>query len=689
MGQSWKRNPATVGALRDLAEGRSRGFSPRDIVDVLGIEVDGVDLTQGRAEAALFDVLRDLARAARTAAARDGVQHVALGGAPVELRLERAGEELRVSVLCAEERALVVRDIAVEPARFLAAVTKATRTLLSDLSEVHPGLAQSRVAVELARTLNEKPRERALRPLATPHRAGLVLQGPRRVLQLVDDQGEVLWTGHGTAARAVHALGTWLAAPVADERQGLQVDSALGTVTLGRAPPQPLATARAAWRTLLPNILTEAPTAQRQELLALATRLAEPVRHGDAKPLEAATSKRRLRAVKAPGLPDEGLRRLILRPAWRADGPGTRPRLETCAGLLLVRSAGNVEVRDARGTKLWSAHLGDARVVERGASSVLVGRDTHGSVVLLAPQTGARLARASAALHGRLRAALHLTDGTVATHDGARLVAFRPDGSAWAFGLGDERTLHAATLGAGLLVASDGGEIVALDAAGKRAWSGDCGLDVVDSVTSAPEGDAALIVGLDADGRVAASCFAVDGELRWRTVVGGVRPSEPLALARTWVVGHELAAGATLAGLDRATGRLRWRVFPPDDGHPTPVASGRGFVVARCSGGVAAYSSAGRLLWQRTGSDPDPALSPVRPRRPVVGAGLVVVPSALIHVHEASGGRLLASMEPGELAPESLVLLDGPVVVAAGRDGLLEAWRAAGHLSVVPLARNA
>ena len=35
VGDNWKHNPAYVRGLRALAEGRSKGFSPRDIVDVV------------------------------------------------------------------------------------------------------------------------------------------------------------------------------------------------------------------------------------------------------------------------------------------------------------------------------------------------------------------------------------------------------------------------------------------------------------------------------------------------------------------------------------------------------------------------------------------------------------------------------------------------------------------------------
>src|SRR5207245_1199769 len=50
-GRSWRLNPAYVGELRALRGARAKGFTGSDIFDVLGIEVDGVDIAAGVGEA--------------------------------------------------------------------------------------------------------------------------------------------------------------------------------------------------------------------------------------------------------------------------------------------------------------------------------------------------------------------------------------------------------------------------------------------------------------------------------------------------------------------------------------------------------------------------------------------------------------------------------------------------------------
>ena len=50
---------------------------------------------------------------------------------------------------------------------------------------------------------------------------------------------------------------------------------------------------------------------------------------------------------------------------------------------------------------------------------------------------------------------------------------------------------------------------------------------------------------------------------------------------------------------------------------------------------------------------------------------------------DAASGRWLASLKAGESATSACLLLDGPLLVAAGPAGLVEAWKLRGHLRVV------
>ena len=46
-GRSWRLSPTYLGELRSLSGARAKGFNGAEILDVLGIEVDGVDIAAG------------------------------------------------------------------------------------------------------------------------------------------------------------------------------------------------------------------------------------------------------------------------------------------------------------------------------------------------------------------------------------------------------------------------------------------------------------------------------------------------------------------------------------------------------------------------------------------------------------------------------------------------------------------
>ena len=77
-GRSWRHNPSY---LRELREGKSGA----DILDVLGVEVDGVDIAAGVGEAQVLLAVAELAAA---------LQHIAEGTAAAQATI---GPGLRVS----------------------------------------------------------------------------------------------------------------------------------------------------------------------------------------------------------------------------------------------------------------------------------------------------------------------------------------------------------------------------------------------------------------------------------------------------------------------------------------------------------------------------------------------------------------------------------------------------------------
>ncbi len=600
IGESWKHNPSYVTGLRALAEGTSRGFSPRDIVDVLGIEVDGVDLAQGLAEAALLDAMGELVRAARSLAATDGEERVHLARAPVELKLTRQGDELHLALRVLDGDVALVRDAIVEPRRFFEAVRRAVRTLLTDLTAIHPALGEVRavraLSLESVRPARRRPPARAR-------------SGPPAASTPAAD------------APAAEAGPDQAPAPLGRQAGSLPVSRPL------RAPP-----------------------------------------------------------IRAPGMRADGLRRLMLRPAWRADAPAARPHLARASDLILILTAAQVEARRPDGSVAWSLPLRDPIASAGAEPTLLVGREAPDVVLIVDGTTGQRLGCARVPLHSPLQEAVCLGGKAVAVSDGASVFGLGPEKrqAAWRFHPRPEGALKLCSAGAGLLVATEAGDLHGLSRDGTVVLRSARALERTRAVAVSAKARLAFLSGQDETGAAALAAVSLfDGRVAWRRVLPGLRPSAPVLASTRVAVGFEGTDGPTLALFDAKTGRPRFQALVPPDGPVLPFAAGRLTGAARLGGGLCLYAPDGTRVANARAADPDPALSPVRPRPVRTGAGLIVVASALLHVYDAARGRLLASLEPAELAPEALALFDGPLVVAAGREGLVEAWRTHGHLRLV------
>src|SRR5712664_694171 len=78
-----------LGELRALTQARARGFNGAEILDVLGIEVDGVDIAAGVGEARVLQAVDELAQAlirlgeGQPAARARSVAHAGDAGATV------------------------------------------------------------------------------------------------------------------------------------------------------------------------------------------------------------------------------------------------------------------------------------------------------------------------------------------------------------------------------------------------------------------------------------------------------------------------------------------------------------------------------------------------------------------------------------------------------------------------------
>src|SRR5258708_7208524 len=92
-------NPAYVEELRALDRGRARGFPGADILDVLGVEVDGVDIVAGVGEARVLVAVDELAAALLRIGEGEPAAQATIGPGPTELVLEARGPDLLLTLV--------------------------------------------------------------------------------------------------------------------------------------------------------------------------------------------------------------------------------------------------------------------------------------------------------------------------------------------------------------------------------------------------------------------------------------------------------------------------------------------------------------------------------------------------------------------------------------------------------------
>src|SRR2546428_1511856 len=107
-GRSWRLNPAYVGELRALRGARAKGFTGSDILDVLGIEVDGVDIAAGVGEARVLQAVDELAQALIRIGEGHPAAQATIGPGPTELVLEARGHDLLLTLVTLAPPARVI-----------------------------------------------------------------------------------------------------------------------------------------------------------------------------------------------------------------------------------------------------------------------------------------------------------------------------------------------------------------------------------------------------------------------------------------------------------------------------------------------------------------------------------------------------------------------------------------------------
>ena len=98
-GRSWRLNPGYLDELRALSAPKARAFDGGGILDVVGIEVDGVDIAAGVGEAEVLVAVDELLAALRQLAKGSPAAQATVGRGPTELVLESRGPDVLLSLI--------------------------------------------------------------------------------------------------------------------------------------------------------------------------------------------------------------------------------------------------------------------------------------------------------------------------------------------------------------------------------------------------------------------------------------------------------------------------------------------------------------------------------------------------------------------------------------------------------------
>ena len=149
-GRSWRLNPGYLGELRAVTAPRARSFTGAEILDVLGVEVDGVDIAAGVGEAQVLVAVDDLVQALLRLGDGEPAAQATIGPGPTELVLEARGYDVLVTLVSlAPPARLLASGLLLDAARLRAAALSAARGLLLDLIAISPVLARTPLAKRL------------------------------------------------------------------------------------------------------------------------------------------------------------------------------------------------------------------------------------------------------------------------------------------------------------------------------------------------------------------------------------------------------------------------------------------------------------------------------------------------------------------------------------------------------------
>ena len=160
-GRSWRLNPGYLGELQALTAPRARAFTFAEILDVLGLEVDGVDIAAGVGEAQVLLAVDELVQALLRLGQGSPAAQATIGPGPTELLLEARGYDVLATLSSLAPPARVIASgLLLDFSKLRAAALAAARGLLFDLLAISPVLEKTPLAKRLGagcRALSRKP----------------------------------------------------------------------------------------------------------------------------------------------------------------------------------------------------------------------------------------------------------------------------------------------------------------------------------------------------------------------------------------------------------------------------------------------------------------------------------------------------------------------------------------------------
>lgn len=737
-GGGWKVDPAVRDALR-RSSARARADAALAIVDVLAIEVDGVDIAAGRGEGTLLPSLEGLLRAVARLLAGAPHASVAFEGGDLELALRRRGNSALLTLVAPGPPARVLAtDVKVELDALAGAALDASADLCRDLAEAGAAAAPVarglRAAARRLRATEAVPAPRPGLPAArrTPRRArrdagaaceielgeddgaleayaggrpdlgALLAPGALRLRGAGDRELAVLGGPpflalrdlSAAAARIVEAVRRGdpeVRARVGTAGRGgateLRLDLARGTAAVGRGPEVPCA-----------------PLALARAVLEAAGELGRVVRARNPRQgenaylaeLEAAAAERLAlldetaggeRVGAAPDARAPAPRRSPQRPL----GPGRLRRLAfrrtasldvgAPAGAGLLATGGLAVAAGAAGIVALDPGAGAIRWRAEGADLVAVVPGAvlavrGGTLACLSPATGRT--RWSRPLPGAApTAALGLPRGPVVLVEPSAATGLDPGTgrTLWRFEPPSASRLHAAPFGGVAVVAADTGAVYGIDAAGGVAFR----LHVPGPplFAAVPACGAAVVVAADDPVARLVAIDPASGRRAFEASLEFVPTAPPLGAGTRVFVAGTFGGDPLVTAVDRG-GALAFTEPPPLSGPVAIAALGAGVVAQDAAGAIAALSRDGAERWTfaRTAGHAIPAPPP-----PSVVRGIVVAGGDGVVALDARTGAPLG-LFPG-VAPARLLVRPDLSVCALDADGAVAAWRLGTHLSVV------